>query len=120
MAAGAAGRSPAAAVAFDQRLWRHQARSAVARIAAPGAAPLTLADGEIVTGAVIRAVGLPARDLARLPYQRLRSHQVVIGGTGTGKTTLVPLLTTPLPRLAAPRCRPGTSACVTPCLPSAL
>ena len=89
MMAGAAGRSPAAAAAFDLRRWRHQERSAVALIAAPGAAPLTLADGDVVAGAVIRAVGHPAGDLARLPYQRLRSHQVIIGGTGTGKTTLL-------------------------------
>jgi hypothetical protein len=92
MAAAAAGSSPGAAISFDQRQWRHQVRSAAARIAAPGAVPLTTAAGDVVPGAVIRAVGPAAGGpggLARLRYERLRSHQVVIGGTGTGKTTLL-------------------------------
>ena len=89
MSAGAAGRSPGAAVTFDRRQWRHQVRSARARIAAPGAVPLVQASGGVVAGAVIRAIGHPARPLAVLPYRRLRSHQVVIGTTGTGKTTLL-------------------------------
>jgi hypothetical protein len=89
MAAAAAGTSPGSAISFDQRQWRHQARGAAARIAAPGAVPLTTGAGDVVVGAVIRAVGHPAGRLARLRYERLRSHQVVIGGTGTGKTTLL-------------------------------
>jgi hypothetical protein len=89
MAAAAGGASPGSAVAFDRRQWRHQVRAARARIAVPGAVPLTTRSGDVVAGAVIRAVGHPAAELARLPYARLRSHQVVIGGTGTGKTTLL-------------------------------
>jgi hypothetical protein len=96
MAAAAGGSSPGAAAAFDRRQWRHQVRTARARIAAPGAVPLTTAAGDVVVGATIRAAG-PAGDraasradgLARLPYGRLRSHQVILGGTGTGKTTLL-------------------------------
>jgi hypothetical protein len=87
MAARAGGRSPAAAVSFDLRQWRHQVRSARARIAAP--VPLLMANGDVVTGAVIRAVGHPDQALARLPASRLRAHQIVLGGTGTGKTTLL-------------------------------
>jgi hypothetical protein len=41
-----------------------------------------------VAGAVIRAVGHAPSPLAAIPYRRLRSHQVVIGTTGTGKPTL--------------------------------
>jgi hypothetical protein len=89
MAARAGGRSPAAAVEFDLRQWRHQVRAAVARIAAPGAVPLLTARGDFVAGAVIRAVGHPDGALARLPADRLRAHQVVLGGTGTGKSTLL-------------------------------
>jgi hypothetical protein len=89
MAASAGGTSPAAAVTFDRRQWRHQVRSAVARIAAPGAVPLLTASGDIAVGAVIRAVQHPARLLAKLPPSRLRSHQIVVGTTGTGKTTLL-------------------------------
>ena len=83
MAAGAGGRSPAAAASFDARQWRHQVRSAQARIAAPGAVPLLTARGDFVAGAVIRAVGHPPAALTRLPADRLRSHQIVIGGSGT-------------------------------------
>jgi hypothetical protein len=89
MQAGAAGLSPGAAVAFDRRQWRHQVAAARARIAAPGAVPLVAASGSVVAGAVIRAVGHPAGALAAVPYRRLRSHQVVVGTTGTGKTTLL-------------------------------
>jgi hypothetical protein len=86
---GAAGNSPAAAVAFDRRQWRHQARSARARIAAPGSVPLTAKGDLIVAGAVIRTVGHRAGQLAAIGYPRMRSHQVVVGTTGTGKTTLL-------------------------------
>jgi hypothetical protein len=89
MATLAGGVSPGAAIAFDQRQWRHQVRTAKARIAAPGSVPLLTAGGDFVPGAVIRATGHRASGLLRLPADRLRSHQIVIGGTGTGKTTLL-------------------------------
>jgi hypothetical protein len=85
MRTGAGGLSPTAPVAFDQRQWRHQVRAARARIAAPGAVPLLSRGGEVVAGAVIRTAGHRTAVLAAVPYQRLRSHQVVIGTTGTGK-----------------------------------
>jgi hypothetical protein len=87
MAARAGGRSPAAAISFDQRQWRHQLRVAKRRIAGP--VPLLAARGDFVAGAVIRAIGHPDQLLARLPASRLRAHQIVLGGTGTGKTTLL-------------------------------
>ena len=89
METGSGGLAPSAPAAFDQRQWRHQVRTARARIAAPGSVPLLLRDGSVVAGATIRAVRHPARPLAVLPYPRLRSHQVVLGTTGTGKTTLL-------------------------------
>jgi hypothetical protein len=89
MAARTGGQSPAAAVGFDRRQWRHQVRAALARIAAPGSVPLLTASGDFVAGAVIRTVGHPDGTLTRLPADRLRAHQVVIGGTGTGKSTLL-------------------------------
>ena len=89
MRTGTGGLTPGAPAAFDRRQWRHQVRSARARIAAPGAVPLLSRDGAIVAGAVIRAVGHASKPLAAIPYQRLRSHQVIIGTTGTGKTTLL-------------------------------
>ncbi len=89
LAAGAGGLSPAAAVAFDQRQWQRQARAARARIAAPGSVPLTMRNDLIGAGAVIRSVRHRGGLVAAIGYQRLRSHQVVIGTTGTGKTTLL-------------------------------
>ncbi len=89
MAARAGGRSPASGTAFDDRQWQHQARSAAARIAAPGSAPLLTVRGDVVIGAAIRAVGHPAQPLMVLPGERLRGHQIVVGSTGTGKTTLL-------------------------------
>ena len=89
MRSGAGGLTPAASAAFDQRQWRHQVRSARALIAAPGSLPLRSGDGRVAVGATIRAVGHRAGVAAAIPYERLRSHQVVIGSTGTGKTTLL-------------------------------
>ena len=89
LSSGAGGLSPASAVAFDQRQWRHQARAARARIAAPDSVPLTTRGDLLVAGAVIRTVGHRAGQLAAIGYQRMRSHQVIVGTTGTGKTTLL-------------------------------
>ena len=89
MRSGAAGLTPAAPAAFDQRQWRHQVRSARAAIAARGALPLLTASGQVVVGATIRSVRHRTGRTAAIPYPRLRSHQVVIGSTGTGKTTLL-------------------------------
>jgi hypothetical protein len=88
MQTGAGGLSPSSPLVFDVRQWRRQVRTARARIAAPGSVPLTVGDS-VVAGAVIRSVGHPPRPVAVLPYARMRSHQVVIGTTGTGKTTLL-------------------------------
>ena len=116
MRTGTGGLSPTASAAFDRRQWRHQVRSARARIAAPGAVPLLSRGGGIVAGAIIRAVGHTASPLAAIPYQRLRSHQVVIGTTGTGNSTSAPPFTSPrtaahtLPALCSPACAPRRRA----------
>jgi hypothetical protein len=89
MRSGAGGLTPAAPAAFDQRQWRHQVRSARALIAAPGSLPLLSGDGQVAVGATIRSVRHRTRPAMVIPYERLRSHQVVIGSTGTGKTTLL-------------------------------
>lgn len=86
---GAAGLSPAAVAAFDQRQWRHQSRTAKARLTAPSSVPLLLRDGLLPVGAVIRTVGHRAGPVAAIGYDRMRSHQIVVGTTGTGKTTLL-------------------------------
>jgi hypothetical protein len=89
MRSGAGGLTPAAPAAFDARQWRHQVRAARALIAAPGSLPLLSRGGHVVVGATIRAVRHRTGRAAAIPYERLRAHQVVVGSTGTGKTTLL-------------------------------
>jgi TraM recognition site of TraD and TraG len=90
MAAGTGGLHPGSPARFDLRLWAREARTA--RGAASSTVrplPLLLPNDCVVAGATIRSVGHPARRVAAIPFERLRSHQVVIGSTGTGKTTLL-------------------------------
>lgn len=89
MRTGAGGLTPESPAAFDARQWRHQVRTAQALIAAPGSLPLLSRSGHVVVGAAIRSVRHRAVRAAAIPYERLRAHQVVIGSTGTGKTTLL-------------------------------
>jgi hypothetical protein len=89
MRAGTGGLTPEAPAGFDARQWRHQARTARALIAAPGSLPLLSRRGDVVIGATIRSVRHRAGRAAAIPYERLRAHQVVIGSSGTGKTTLL-------------------------------
>ncbi len=110
MESGAGGLSPAAAAVFDQRLWRRQVRAARARITAPGSAPLTMRDHLIVTGAVIRSVGHRSAQVAAIAYQRMRSHQVVVGTTGTGKTSLLLRLWAGFMATGLRRCAAGLGA----------
>jgi hypothetical protein len=89
MRTGAGGLTPESPAAFDARQWRHQVRTAQALIAAPGSLPLLSRSGHVVVGAAIRSMRHRAGRAAAIPYERLRAHQVVIGSTGTGKTTLL-------------------------------
>jgi hypothetical protein len=89
MRTGAGGLTPESPAAFDARQWRHQVRTAQALIAAPGSLPLLSRSGHVVVGAAIRSVRHRAGRAAAIPYERMRAHQVVIGSTGTGKTTLL-------------------------------
>ena len=87
MSIGTGGRHPAIPARFDRRMWRRQAASA--RRIARGALPLTLPTGEAVIGGIIRVAGHPDRPEMVIGYERLRSHQAIVGSTGTGKTTLL-------------------------------
>jgi hypothetical protein len=90
MAAGTGGLHPGSPARFDARLWAREARTARATAASTlRPIPLLLPAFAVAVGATIRAVGHPARRVMVIPYDRLRSHQVVIGSTGTGKTTLL-------------------------------
>ena len=87
IASGAAGWSPGAAVAFDERQWKRSVRSASWRVRAPGGVPLLSRRGNPQLGAVIRAVRHRPRPVLELPYAALRSHLLVVRTTGSGKTT---------------------------------
>jgi hypothetical protein len=90
LAAGTGGLHPGSPARFDLRLWSREARTARGvAVSAVRPLPLLLPDGSVVAGATIRTVGHPARRAAAIPFERLRSHQVVVGSTGTGKTTLL-------------------------------
>jgi hypothetical protein len=89
IASGAAGWSPGAAVAFDERQWRRAVRTASLRVRAPGGVPLLSARGDPQIGAVIRSVGSRPRPVLALPFGALCSHLLVVGTTGAGKTTTV-------------------------------
>jgi hypothetical protein len=78
-----------APVAFDQRQWHRQARTAARRNTAPGLVPLTGRRDQIVIGGTIRAVGHSWQPVLAIPAAALGRHQVVIGSSGSGKTTLM-------------------------------
>ncbi len=109
IASGAAGWSPGAAVAFDERQWRRSVRSASYRLRAPGGVPLLSRHGNPVLGAVIRSVGHRPRLVLELPYQALRSHLLVVGTTGSGKTTALVRLIAGFWAAAAVRVRRETA-----------
>ena len=109
MAAGAAGWWPGAPVAFDERQWRRQVATAGQRVRAPGGVPV-LSRGHPVIGAVIRAVGHHPRPLLRLPYGTLRTHMLIVGTTGAGKTTALIRLWAAFWAAATARFRKGAEA----------
>jgi hypothetical protein len=86
---GLSGKIATAPVVFDARQWRRQARTARARITAPGTVPLADRHGRVVIGAVIRAVGHRWQPSLAIPYTAFGRHQVIIGSSGSGKTNLM-------------------------------
>ena len=75
----------------------------------PGGVPV-LSRGHPVLGAVIRAVPYHPRPLLRLPYAALRTHMLVIGTTGAGKTTALIRLWAGFWAAATTRHRKGAEA----------
>jgi hypothetical protein len=86
---GITGKTATAPVIFDRRQWARQARTARARITAPGTVPLTNGHGGIVMGATIRAISHRWHPTLTVPYGAMGRHQVVIGASGSGKTNLM-------------------------------
>jgi hypothetical protein len=86
---GLAGKTATAPVVFDARQWRRQARTARARVTAPGSVPLADRHGRVVIGPVIRTVGHRWQPTLTIPWTAFGRHQVVIGSSGSGKTNLM-------------------------------
>ena len=86
---GLAGLTASAPITFDTRQWRRQARTARGRAAAPGTVPLLGRGGKVVIGPVIRAIRHPWRPILAVPYRSFARHAVIIGSSGSGKTSLM-------------------------------
>ena len=84
---GLSGRTATAPVVFDARQWRRQARTARARITAPGAVPLTDSRGRIVMGATIRTVGHRWHPIAQCPPPRWDGIRSSSAHQGQGRRT---------------------------------
>jgi hypothetical protein len=89
METGLAGMTATAPVVFDARQWRRASAAARGRVSAPGAFPLATADGQVVMGATIRAVGHRWRPALTVHYSAMGRHQVIVGSSGSGKTNLM-------------------------------
>jgi hypothetical protein len=89
MSHGLAGKSAFAPVTFARRQWRRAAARARWITAAPGAVPLTARNGAVPVGAVIRAVERPHRDILHIPAADFGRHMVIVGTSGSGKTSLM-------------------------------
>jgi hypothetical protein len=86
---GLSGKTVASPVIFDERQWHRQARYAKKRASVPGTVPLLDRDGRIVAGTTIRAIGHPWHPVLAVPATALGRHQVIIGSSGSGETTLM-------------------------------
>jgi hypothetical protein len=86
---GLGGFTASASITFDARQWRRQVRTAMGRIAAPGAVPLLGRGGAIPVGGTIRASGHRWHPVFSIPYTACARHMVVVGSTGSGKTNLM-------------------------------
>ncbi len=88
MTHGLMGSSALSPVWWETRQWRRQAATARRDAAQPGRVPLTTRRG-ITAGTVIRAARAPYRRVLAVPLADFSRHMVIVGATGTGKTTLM-------------------------------
>ena len=84
---GLGGITASAPITFDRRQWRRQVRTAKGLTKAPGAVPLLARGGRIPVGGTIRAIGQRWDPVFALPAASLTRHTVIVGATGSGKTT---------------------------------
>jgi hypothetical protein len=85
---GLAGATALAPSAFGERQWKRAARAARRAAAAPGLAPLVTRHG-VPVGPVIRVIRRRWSRVLAVELAEFTRHMVIIGATGTGKTTLM-------------------------------
>lgn len=88
MTHGLTGATALAPVWWETRQWRRQAAAARRDAAQPGRVPLASRRG-VPAGTVIRAVRAPWSRVLAIPLADFSRHMVIVGATGSGKTTLM-------------------------------
>lgn len=87
MTTGLGGRTAISVVRWDDRQWRRQARTARWDNRAPGRVPLATRSGGVPVGTVIRTVQARWSRVLTIPATEFGRHTVLVGATGSGKTT---------------------------------
>jgi hypothetical protein len=85
---GLIGRTGLAPSAFEARQWHRAARGARRAARAPGLVPLAGRRG-VGVGPVIRVTGRRWTRVLTIPREEFSRHLVIVGASGTGKTTLM-------------------------------
>jgi len=85
---GLAGSTALTPVLWDERQWKRQARTAARDARQPGRVPLLTRRG-IPAGTVIRTVRARWSRVLAVPLPEFARHMVIVGATGSGKTTLM-------------------------------
>jgi hypothetical protein len=82
------GATALASVSWDGRQWRRQAATARRDARQPGRVPLTSHRG-VPVGPVIRVIRARWSRVLAIPLAEFSRHMVIVGATGSGKTTLM-------------------------------
>jgi hypothetical protein len=85
---GLIGATALASVSWDGRQWRRQAATARRDARQPGRVPLTARRG-VPVGTVIRVTRARWSRTLAIPLTEFARHMVIVGATGSGKTTLM-------------------------------
>jgi hypothetical protein len=89
MTHGLMGSTAIASVSWDNRQWRRQAATARRDARQPGRVPLLDRRGAVTVGTIIRTVRTRWQRVLSIPAAEFARHMVIVGSTGSGKTTLM-------------------------------
>lgn len=87
MSSGLGGKTALSVVTWDNRQWRRQARAARSANKSPGRIPLATRKAGVPIGSTIRTVNGPYRRTLVIPAPEFSRHMVIVGASGSGKTT---------------------------------